>query len=106
MVAVPRHSRNGSLLRQKIVHEAGILETCLHFLWETTPTCVLDFEEGTTLNTGDPEIAPFLALPALPHILQALRACLGPEENAESLSQPEHYKPISDSNRARITADR
>ncbi|GAA53930.1 E3 ubiquitin-protein ligase UBR4 [Clonorchis sinensis] len=106
MVAVPRHSRNGSLLRQKIVHEAGILETCLHFLWETTPTCVLDFEEGTTLNTGDPEIAPFLALPALPHILQALRACLGPEENAESLSQPEHYKPLSGSNRPRITADR
>ncbi|CAH8508592.1 unnamed protein product [Dicrocoelium dendriticum] len=105
MVFIPRQTRNGALLRRQIVERAGVLQTCLHFLWDTVPPCALELEEGTALNTNDPEIAAFLSLPALPYVLQGLRACLSGDQDSECLSQSSDYQSRQPG-RPAVTADR
>ncbi|CAH8486245.1 unnamed protein product [Dicrocoelium dendriticum] len=105
MVFIQRQIRNGALLRRQIVEGAGVLQTCLHFLWDTVPPCALELEKGTALNTNDPEIAAFLSLPALPYVLQGLRACLSGDQDSECLSQSSDYQSRQPG-RPAVTADR
>uniref|UniRef100_A0A182ZZC4 E3_UbLigase_R4 domain-containing protein n=1 Tax=Echinostoma caproni TaxID=27848 RepID=A0A182ZZC4_9TREM len=104
MIAIRRDTPNGSALRQKIVHEAGALEVCLQFLWDTVPACVIDLDEEATLNTSDPEVTKFLELPMLPHVLQVLRASVDGSQPAECLSQPTSYHVPNDPDKPRVTA--
>ncbi|KAF7259473.1 hypothetical protein EG68_03424 [Paragonimus skrjabini miyazakii] len=103
LLYIPRQSRNGALLHQQIVNQSGFLQSCLEFLWDSVPPCILDLDEEVALNTSDPEIAGFLALSALPHVLQVLRACVDGTQAADCLSQPETYH-TSQSDRPRILA--
>ncbi|KAF6771178.1 hypothetical protein AHF37_10301 [Paragonimus kellicotti] len=103
LLYIPRQSRNGALLHQQIVNQSGFLQSCLEFLWDSVPPCILDLDEEVALNTSDPEIAGFLALSALPHVLQILRACVDGTQAADCLSQPETYH-TSQPDRPRILA--